>query len=213
MDADMRDRLPDLLNGRLAADERRIVEEHLLACAECRAEAALLRDMRSAMQRVPPLDASAIVAALPSYRLQPARSWGGWRIAAAITLLAAGGTSVAVLHGGANDSAASTDAVRSTTDHRAPGGVSVATRLPGHAAESPAESAAMAPIAQRPNDHAPMPARELAVAGGAVGELSDAELSALLREIESIDALPSVEVENATPLSPMPPSAPRGTDR
>jgi len=37
--------------------------------------------------------------------------------------------------------------------------------------------------------------------GGAIGELSDRELSTLLDEIESLDALPSEEVESGGAIS------------
>ena len=39
------------------------------------------------------------------------------------------------------------------------------------------------------------------MAGGAIGELSDGELSALVEGIESLEALPSAEVESAEPLA------------
>jgi hypothetical protein len=41
----------------------------------------------------------------------------------------------------------------------------------------------------------------LAMTGGAIGELSDGELSTLVNEIESLDALPSAEVESPGALS------------
>ncbi|HEU4720905.1 MAG TPA: hypothetical protein VFS59_06040, partial [Gemmatimonadaceae bacterium] len=43
--------------------------------------------------------------------------------------------------------------------------------------------------------------RELAMAGGTIGELSDGELSALVEGIESLDALPSADVDDAEPAS------------
>ena len=51
----------------------------------------------------------------------------------------------------------------------------------------------------------PAAARELAMASGAASELSDRELQALLKDIESIDAVPSVEVETTVLVSPVPP--------
>jgi hypothetical protein len=51
--------------------------------------------------------------------------------------------------------------------------------------------------------HAPVPrGEELAVAGGAIDDLSDGELSALLNEIESLDAVPSTEVESSESMVP-----------
>jgi hypothetical protein len=43
--------------------------------------------------------------------------------------------------------------------------------------------------------------------GGAVGDLSDRELSMLLDGIESLDVLPSAEVDNGLPVTPAPPAA------
>jgi hypothetical protein len=55
-----------------------------------------------------------------------------------------------------------------------------------------------------PDSASTVPPRELVVANGA-SELSDGELQVLLNDIESIDAVPSVEVENAVPVSPVSP--------
>jgi hypothetical protein len=46
--------------------------------------------------------------------------------------------------------------------------------------------------------------RELAMSGGTLTDLSDRELNSLLREIESLDAVPSTDVESV-PVSPIPP--------
>src|SRR5690349_15845135 len=100
---DIRDLLPDLLHGRLGAAERADVEAHLRGCEECRDELELLRTMRSVLGRAPAVDVDAIVAGIPAYRVpvkRTSRSWGGWRVAAAVTLLAAGGTSVVVARNG-----------------------------------------------------------------------------------------------------------------
>ena len=43
--------------------------------------------------------------------------------------------------------------------------------------------------------------RELAMAGGTITDLSDGELSALVDGIESLDAVPSTEVEGEEPMS------------
>ena len=66
----------------------------------------------------------------------------------------------------------------------------------------------VAPAAQVPNGglstdqtHAPASSRELALAGGSIGDLSDGELSALVEDLESLDAVPSAEVEGTQPLS------------
>jgi anti-sigma factor RsiW len=178
---EVRDLLPDLLHDRLAPDVRRDVEAHVRGCDECRAELALLGAMRSSLRRAPAVDAAAIAAAIPSYRAPSRRSWGGWRAAAAIVVLAAGGTSVAVLQSrqGAGVSGGDTAAV-------------VAVRT----ADSIAPSAAEAP-------------RELALGSSAVSDLDDGELSTLLANLQTIEAVPSADVENAASTSPFQPA---GTD-
>lgn len=170
---DIRDLLPDLLHGRLDAGERAEVESHLRGCAECRVELELLRGMRSALRRAPAVNVERIVAEIPPYRApvqrRPARSWGGWRIAAAVTLLAAGGTSVIVARNG--------------------------DRKPATLAVAPA-----------PAD------RELALAGGSIAELDDSELSALIDDVGSLDAVTPADVDNATAAGPIAPSTPNGTN-
>lgn len=154
-DGDMRDLLPDLLHERLAPDVRREVESHVRGCDECRAELALLGEMRSALRRAPAVDAAAIAAAIPPYRAPARRGWGGWRAAAAIVVLVAGGTSVAVLQ----------------SRHAAP--------------------------------------RELALGSPAVSDLDDGELSTLLAGLQTLDAVPSADVETIPAISPFQPT---GTD-
>lgn len=184
---EMRDLLPELLHDRLAPAVRREVEAHVRECADCQAELALLRAMRTSLRRAPAIDVAAIAAAIPPYRAAPHRTWGGWRAAAAIVILAAGGTSVAVLQRGATsgrDTASANVAVGSRATAQMP--VNVAT----------SDSAVPAP-------------RELAVASSAIGDLDDAELSALLKDLATVDVLPPVDVEPATAISPV---SPTGTE-
>jgi len=170
---DIRDLLPDLLHGRLGAAERAEVEAHLRECEDCRDELQLLRSMQGALRRAPAVNVDRIVAEIPPYRpptyQRPARSWGRWRIAAAVTLLAVGATSVIVAR----------------NDDRKP-----------------------APVATTP---APA-ARELALAGGTVGELDDSELSALIDDVGSLDAVTPADVDNAAAAGPIAPTTPNGTD-
>lgn len=161
---DVRDLLPDLLHGRLTPEVRREVEAHISECGDCRAELALLGGMRSTLRRTPAVDVAGIAAAVPAYRAPARRSWGGWRAAAAV-LLVAGGTSVAVLE--------------------------------SHRAESTTPAVVRA-AAQAP--------RELALGGAAVSDLDDSELSALLANLKTLDAVPSTDVDNAAAVSPLPPT-------
>ena len=59
--AEMRDRLPDLLHERLEKSVRAAVMAHVDQCEDCRAEMTLLRDARSALSpAVPAIDVAAI---------------------------------------------------------------------------------------------------------------------------------------------------------
>ncbi len=206
--AEVRDLLPDLLNDRLDAAARERVETHLVRCADCRAELALLGDLRATTRRTPAVDVGAIVAALPAYRAPVRRSWVGWRVAAAITVVAAGASSLLVMrpHSPARDSAAVTPV--STVSPVAPG----AARVDSAPVTSPVlavtpQVTPRASVAATPSGagtSAGTGERELAMAEGALTDLSDVELATLLREIETMDALPRVDVENASvaPLSP-----------
>ena len=215
--AEIRDVLPDLVHGRLGAATRADVERHVLHCAECAAEVALLRELRSAFQASPRVDVAAITAAVPSYRRQGSRSWIGWRTAATITVLVAGGSSVAVLQRGGGtlvDSARSMPAVTASSAVPAREATlpvpAVATATP----KSPAVAETTPRIekpAARPETVPPVRdagARELAVGGGAMNDLNDRQLTSLLKDIESLDGLPTLEVDNAA-LAPIAPGASR----
>jgi anti-sigma factor RsiW len=177
---EIRDLLPDLLHDRLPADVRREVEAHVRSCDECRAELALLGAMRSSLRRAPAVDAAAIAAAIPAYRAPVRRSWGGWRAAAAIVVLAAGGTSVAVLQSREGIQRGARDTVTAV----------VAART--------ADSVAPTAAAQAP--------RELALGSSVVSDLDDSELSTLLNDLQSLDAVPSADVEYPAAVSPLKPT-------
>lgn len=187
---EVRDLLPDLLHDRLPSDTRREVEAHVRDCDDCRAELELLRAMRTSLRRGPSVDVAAIAGAIPSYRAPVRRSWVGWRAAAAIMLLAAGGTSLAVMQRG---SLVSRDSASVAADVPQP------TTVAASSHSSLPESAVVAPSA----------ARELALGSSAIGDLSDVELSALLKDLQTVDVLPSADVDNTTALSPV---LPTGTE-
>jgi anti-sigma factor RsiW len=190
----LRDLLPDLVNDRLTPEARRDVELHVATCAECASELALLGELRASMARPPVVDPARIAAAIPAYRAPVRRSWGGWRTAAAIAAIVVGGSSVAVVR---------------QVSLRGPDPVpSFVFTIPDTAVAreaSPSLSAASARLAEREGRAVPAAARELAMASGAASELSDRELQALLKDIESIDAVPSVDVETTVPVSPVSP--------
>ena len=218
--ADVRDLLPDLLHGRLDAPTRALVESHLEGCADCRAELALLRDLRASLGRTPALNIAAIAAAVPAYRAPARRSWVGWRTAAAITVLAAGGSSLVVMRRNVSpvpgfDCGGGPVCAQWIMDRHPPATATASCR---HPCDSAAGCALINPgggVAPARRDSVTAPAtdrRELALAGGSLTDLSDRELASLLKDIESLDALPSTDVENV-PISPIAPSAPRSPRR
>ena len=212
---DVRDLLPEYLHERLDAESRARVHAHLTGCADCRAELALLRDARAVLHVAPFLDLTAIEAAIPTYRAPVRRSWVGWRVAAAVTVMIAGGTSVVVMQSHAvrpdstvavNVKPAPVAEVPATPAPEVGTPVSVTPVAPRVVASKPVVPAethtvpAAAPVARE--------SRELATGGGALNDLSDGELASLLRDIESLDAVPSAEVET-TPMAPIAPVAGR----
>ena len=104
--AEMRDQLPDLLHLRLDERTRAVVMAHVSDCIDCRDELQLLRDVQSMMaQRTPRVDVNYVVGALPKapvrapLRVERRRpAWADWRIAAAVTMLLAGGGSFALMN-------------------------------------------------------------------------------------------------------------------
>ena len=180
---EIRDLLPDLLHDRLAPDVRRDVEAHVRDCADCQQELALLRVMRASLRRAPTPNVATIAAAIPAYAPPARRSWGGWRAAAAIMLLAVGGTSVAVLQRGDPSG-------RDSVAVLAPSATAVAARV--------ADSVDSVDSAAQP---APDASRELALGSTAVGDLNDGELSALLADLQTLEVLPSPDVESSTVVS------------
>ena len=195
---DIRDLLPELLHGRLEPSERARAEQHVATCDACSAELELLRTLRSTMRRAPAIDAAAIAAAIPAYR-PPVRqrSWGGWRAAAAIAAIAVGGTSIAIVgresDAGVRDGVAAARTESTTVSQATP---SIAPESAGRTTTSidPTPAPPTAPVAAAPAAAEPV---SLAMTGGAIGELSDGELSTLVNELESLDALPSEDVESS----------------
>jgi anti-sigma factor RsiW len=198
---DVRDLLPDYLHDRLASSERMSVERHLAECAACRDELTLLRDLRGTLRRAPRIDVAAVAAAIPAYRPAARKSWArDWRVAAAIVAIAVGGTSIALVGGkqqqrhfaasqgtpvtqapvggAASTTAATLPSVASPQPHAVPPEQSVARAEPGAKSTS------------APRDV------ELAVAGTNISDLSDSELSDLIGDLDSLDAVPTTDVES-----------------
>jgi hypothetical protein len=207
--ANFRDQLPDLVHERLDPISRAALVAHVDGCADCRDELALLRGVRDVMlARTPAVNVASIVAALPKASatkvvpLRPRRTWADWRVAAAVTLLVAGGGSVAVYRHG--------------TVQSMPADVPS-----GHSVHS--ESLAQTPIvnAVKPVANASPTATEtLAIASTddgsepglaaatAAANLNDSQLKTLLDDIDRLEAVPITEPEpvslRVSPRTPIP---------
>lgn len=199
--AEFRDQLPDLLHDRLAPAAAASVRGHVAACDDCAAELALLRALREATSVAPSVSVDAIVAALPrapgaagavrSLRVVPRRRWGAWGTAAG-GLLAAGLGTVMLL------------SPETVSPPAAPGGTPAATAaaLPG-AGGGVAAGSSIAPGTPRGGnaasaiDLAAGAARRELAPGADLTELGEAGLEELAAQLESLDALPSLEPEEA----------------
>ena len=197
--ADVRDLLPDLAHGRLEADARLMVERHVAGCVDCAAELVLLRDLRATLRRTPVLDLAAISAAVPAYHVPARRSWVGWKAAAAITMIVAGGSSLLVIRDNVSVGLDSVAVGRAPVQGTEP---AVAVVPPTESSPAATSSRPLAPAAATPRAGGTAlgttpEGRELAMADGSLGDLTDGELADLLKDIESLDALPRVDVEQA----------------
>lgn len=193
--AEMRDLLPDLLHERLDASARATVLAHVNLCVDCRDELTLLREIRDmATVRARPVNVAAIVSALPKPPAQQTpvirldsrrRIWSDWRIAAAVTLLVAGGGSYALVRG---------------TQPGTPVIDRVDTVIASATIAQPTDSTMKLLVKDSPADPstvATTDADEPASAGGdsRLRDLSDDQLQSLINDINGFRAVPSTESE------------------
>ena len=183
--AEMRDRLPDLLHERLETSVRAAVMAHVDQCVDCRAELALLREARVVLSpEMRAVDVVTITRVVVERTRRPAKAsvrrspWMDWRIAASVALLAVGAGSVALLV----RSPVTRVAVVADTRSVAPNAA-----RPETLAAAPTPRAETAPVATAPS-------AELSAAAS-VSDLSESDLRALLRDLDQIDAVPSAEPE------------------
>ena len=214
--AEIRDQLPDLLHDRLDVSIRAAVMAHVDACVDCRAELDLLRGVHGMlMARTPRVDINYVVNALPkpmaATRAQPPRLasrrhvWSDWRIAAAVTVLAVGGGSFALLRQGVNPPTADTMLAQTSSIGSAAASSrdSVTAPTPSRVADASAVSVASA-----------APSGSTSVARGAtttsadeqaglattarLADLNERQLQALLDQIDQLQAVPITEPEPVT---------------
>ena len=184
--AEVRDLLPDLVNGSIGAGDRAVVEAHVAGCEACASELALLRAARSALRAAPAVDVQRIVRSLPApprRRGVPEVSGRRWLRAAAVALVVGGAAGAYVLGRGAP-----------AEDGR--GAPLAGVQATGADAAGGAAAAAAAPRAETRADGAPL----LLAAG--LRELDEESLAALLAELDSLGSeglMPSAEPGEPVP--------------
>lgn len=202
--AAMRDLLPQLAADRLPGAERVAVEAHVASCPTCRAELALVQEMRRAFARTPALDVSAIAAGvsratagaatrttpvrlvaeeLPAVAARRPRFRMAWGIAAAALLAVGLGNALSLLREQPVREVAAVPQPRLVTDSiQAP---AAASTVAGAAPSAPAPAADSTGLAL----------------GATLAMATDAELEALLLELDAVEALPGADPEPVVEVS------------
>jgi anti-sigma factor RsiW len=196
--AEIRDRLPDLLHGRLDGPARSEALAHLAACADCATELDLLRSVNAACAAATPaVDVGRIVDAIvppgPTMRRasRPDVRRVSWRrrVGTGVSLALAAGLGALVM--------LRQDVVPTSTVTPGAPAVERSALVPAPAVGAPAASAAPAratsPTAAQPAE------RELAV-DESLGDISDGALLALLNEIETLEAVQVAEPDEPLPM-------------
>jgi hypothetical protein len=204
--AEIRDQLPDLLHDRLDVSMRAAVMAHIDECADCRSELELLRGVHGMLTaQTPRVDINYVVSALPkrapqALRVVPRRRvWSDWRIAAAVTVLAIGSGSFAVLRQSGTTSSVTAPPLVShanptpadSTNGIATRSIDTVVRVADNAGGSETS-----PAAAKSADE------QTAAAGLAttahLADLNERQLQALLDQIDQLQAVPITDPEPVT---------------
>lgn len=207
LNAEIRDLLPDLLHDQLDAHTRARVVAHVDGCDDCRSELELLRSVSGSIDRAAPrVDVERIVAALPKPGAGAAlrrRVWADWRIAAAVTFLVAGGTSLGLLRNvrdhGIGDSTRILVALPAPTETTARGNsgdhvtVTPPTQTRPESGAAPKGSLEIAP--PPPTSGEAVATTEATGISSRIGDLNERQLKSLLNDIDHMQATPITEPE------------------
>jgi hypothetical protein len=204
--AEIRDQLPDLLHDRLDVSMRAAVMAHVDECVDCRSELELLRGVHGMLTaQTPRVDINYVVNALPkrapqALRVVPRRrAWADWRIAAAVTVLAIGSGSFAVLRQSGTTSSVTAPPLVShanptpadSTNGIATRSIDTVVRVADNAGGSETS-----PAAAKSADE------QTAAAGLAttarLADLNERQLQALLDQIDQLQAVPITDPEPVT---------------
>jgi hypothetical protein len=200
---ELRDLLPELVNGRLDAAMLQTVEAHVASCTECGEELALLRSLRPALMQTPGINTQRIAAAVRAQtaggvRRAPAREGIStrWKVAIAAAALLAVSTIgyVARTHRGASPDIAvaptARDGSTDTLNRSATAPESVRAPI-----VTPPQQVAVAP------PHVTAPAtRPGALATAAVldnvSDLSDDDVRTLTASLAEISSVPGADASS-----------------
>ncbi len=217
MNAEMRDALPDYLNGTLDSARTAEVRAHVAACDECAAELELLRVVAASAPSAPPMDVARIANAIPTPTRhgfmihrgggEPAESPppptvvpirarpGIWsrrsvKIAAGLAVVTAGGLSLLV----------GRDVLRPESQVGQAKSVAVAAVPAAHSVSVPvATTKAPSTREAQPRQVASAAPVGLSLTDD-LQELSDEHIATLLNEMDRMDGLPSAEPDAVEPV-------------
>jgi anti-sigma factor RsiW len=210
-DGEMRDLLPGYALGTLSAAEHAEVSAHLVTCGDCAAELEVIEAASRAFP-APKIDVSKIVKALPKAPKVSSRPFFATRIgqlAAAVGIMAVGALSVLSLRGYFTSDSPAVKAV--SAGGRSVASVDTAKRSVVAAHDTTAVAVVRSPERGRPASKA---RGDAGISfGGGLSDLTDEQLDALMAELDTLDALPSVEPEShLSPIVPIVPPADGGHD-
>lgn len=194
---DLRDLLPELVNGRLDAVMQEAVEAHVASCTECAEELSLLRSLRPALMREPAIDARRIAEAVrartaerASLPLERSRISTRWRVAIAAASLLAVGAVGYQLRSHRTSGAQEVAAVPTAQDRARDTGSRISP------APEPARSASASPRTS-PQQMAVTPVSPRALANGGVldnvSDLSDDDVRTLTASLDGLSSVPDVD--------------------
>ena len=199
INAEVRDALPDLLHGRLSDLDRSTMKAHVESCADCRAELALMERIRAYAPVAPSIDVSRVVSLLPA-PLPPAEQPSLAMVAAQRSpismVLKLAAAAALVVAGALTLSNARSTASPGASVAIAPAPTSGEVAAPSvQTSPVPTQVAIATPAISTPVKHVAAPAAAGLSLTGGVQDLTDAQLEALLKAVDSVDGLPAAEPE------------------
>ena len=206
---EIRDRLPDLLHERLGASVRAEIVAHVDECVDCRHELELLRRVHGVLTSdAPQIDVRYVISALPKTPTWPTPAVArrprriDWRIAAAVTFLAVGGGSIALMNRAPATLTAPTprNPISSAASAQRPEAGLAANVAPPSTASTTSREARHVTPASPLRAHESVAALDAQAAedvapGGRFANLNERQLKRLLGEIDHLPAVPVTEPE------------------